>query len=380
LDAVLIDGMSFPREALAVADRAEDERFMRRALELAARGQGSVEPNPMVGCVIVRNGQIVGEGWHEEFGGPHAEIVALQKVDKSLLRGATAYVTLEPCCHQGKTPPCSKALIHVGIARVVIAMEDPFPSVDGGGIDDLKAAGIACEVGLFADEARELNAPYLMRLDNGRPWVIAKWAQTRDGKMALADGARWISNQRSREVVQQLRGRVDAILVGSGTALADDPLLVARPKSPNDVKRTAMRIVVDSMASLSPQSQLVRTAREGPVLAAVSDAAADDAVRRLHADGVHVFYCEGATHGERLRSLLAELGRRRMTNVLVEGGSRLLHTLFDIYAIDEVHVFTAPKDAGGDTPSAPRLRKQPLKNVVTTDLDGDEYLRARVGS
>jgi len=364
---------------MAVTDRAEDERFMRRALELAARGQGSVEPNPMVGCVIVRDGKIVGEGWHEQFGGPHAEIVALQKVDKTVLRGATAYVTLEPCCHQGKTPPCSKALTIAGIARVVAAMEDPFPAVDGGGSDELRAAGVECEIGLLADDARELNAPYLRRLEAGRPWVIAKWAQTRDGKMAMADGTRWISNERSREIVQQLRGCVDAIIVGSGTALADDPLLTARPTNAGDVKRVALRVVVDSHASLPLESQLVRTAREVPTMVAVSDAARDDAVRRLHAEGVHVFYCEGVTHGERLKSLLEELGRRRMTNVLVEGGSRLLHSLFDIYAIDEVHVFTAPKDAGGDAPSAPRLRKQPLKDIVTTDLDGDEYLRARLG-
>lgn len=351
---------------------------MRRALELAARGEGSVEPNPLVGCVIVRDGTIVGEGWHEEFGGPHAEIVALQQAQKQAT-GGTVYVTLEPCCHQGKTPPCSRALIYAGVSRVVAAMEDPFPSVDGGGFDELRAAGILCEVGLLARESRELNAPYLKRLDTGRPWVIAKWAATRDGKMAMADGSRWISNQRSREVVQQLRGRVDAILVGSGAALADDPLLTARPKNPADVKRMALRVVVDSHASLPLESQLVKTAKDVPLLVAVADDASEDAVKRLAAAGAQILRCDGSTHAERLESLLDELGRRRMTNVLVEGGSRLLNTLFDIYAIDEVHVFTAAKDAGGDAPSAPRLQRQPLKDVVTTDLDGDEYLRARIG-
>ncbi len=268
-----------------MADRAEDERFMRRALELAVRGEGSVEPNPMVGCVIVHDSQIVGEGWHEEFGGPHAEIVALQKVDKSVLRGSTAYVTLEPCCHEGKTPPCSKALIFAGITRVVVAMEDPFPSVAGGGIGELKSAGIACEVGLLADEAKALNAPYLMRLDHGRPWVIAKWAQTRDGKMAMADGARWISNESSREEVQKLRGRVDAILIGSGTARIDDPLLTARPKNPDDVKRTALRVVVDSKATLPLESQLVKTAKDVPLLVAVASDAPLEAVKKLAAAG-----------------------------------------------------------------------------------------------
>jgi len=364
---------------MAVTERADDERFMRRALELAARGEGSVEPNPMVGCVIERDGAIVGEGWHQEFGGPHAEIVALQLASKAALAGATAYVTLEPCCHHGKTPPCSKALIHAGVGRVVVALEDPFPSVDGGGVDELRAAGIQCEIGLLAREARRLIAPYLKRLNTGRPWMIAKWAQTRDGKMAMAGGSRWISNERSREVVQQLRGRVDAIVVGSGTSRADDPLLIARPKNPADVKRTALRVVVDSQATLPPASQLVKTACDVPVLVAVAEYAPDDAVTRFASAGIQVFRCDGASHAERLESLLDELGRRRMTNVLVEGGSRLLRTLFEIDAIDEVHVFTAPKDAGGDAPLAPRLRKQPLKNVVTTNLDDDEYLRARIG-
>ena len=287
-------------------------------------------------------------------------------------------MTLEPCCHQGKTPPCSKALVLAAVGRVVAAMDDPFPSVDGGGIEELRAAGIACEVGLLAAEARELNAPYLKRLNTGRPWVIAKWAQTRDGKMAMADGSRWISNEPSRQVVQQLRGRVDAILVGSGTARADDPLLVARPTNPADVKRKALRVVVDSDATLGLESQLVKTAKDVPVLVAIAADAPIDAVKRLAAAGAQIFICDGATRAERLESLLEELGRRRMTNVLVEGGSKLLRSLFDMYAIDEVHVFTAPKDAGGDAPTAPRLRKQPLKDVITTDLDGDEYLRARI--
>ena len=357
----------------------EDERIMRRALELAVRGQGSVEPNPMVGCVIVRDDTVVGKGWHQEFGGLHAEIMALKQAGKEAAAGATVYVTLEPCCHHGKTPPCSTALIHARVGRVVAAMEDPFPPVDGGGFAELKAAGIECELGLLADEARKLNAPYLKRLNTGQPWVIAKWAVTRDGKMAMADGSRWISNERSRGVVQQLRGRVDAILVGSGTVRADDPLLIARPKNPADVKRTAVRVVVDSQATLPLESQLVKTAREVPVLVAISADAPQEAVDRLAAAGVQILRCGDSTHGERLESLLDELGRRRMTNVLVEGGSRLFNSLFDIGAIDEVHVFTAPKDGGDNAPRAPRLQRQPLKDVVKTDLDGDEYLRARIG-
>jgi diaminohydroxyphosphoribosylaminopyrimidine deaminase/5-amino-6-(5-phosphoribosylamino)uracil reductase len=355
----------------------EDERFMARALELAARGQGSVEPNPMVGCVLVQGSRIVGEGWHAEFGGPHAEIVALQHARMDAV-GATAYVTLEPCSHHGKTPPCTKALLHARAARVVAAMEDPFPPVDGSGIEELKAAGVECSLGTLRDQAQRLNAPYLKRLLTGRPWVIAKWAMTRDGMLALADGSRWISNERSRAVVQQLRGRVDAIVVGSGTARLDDPLLTARPADPNDVRRTAVRVVVDSAASLALKSRLVRTAADVPVLVAVAADASVDKCRQLAAAGVDVFPCAGATHAARFESLLDELGRRRMTNVLVEGGSRLLRALCDADLFDELHVFTAPKNAGDKTIAAPRGVLERLVDPVTTNLDGDQYVHGRV--
>ena len=229
---------------------------MRRALELAAQGQGAVEPNPMVGCVIARGAEILGEGWHRRFGGAHAEVEAL-KLAGERARGATVYVTLEPCCHHGKTPPCTRAILDAGVARVVAAMPDPFPQVAGGGLAELRAAGIEVQSGVLEEEARKLNAPYLKLLSTGRPWIIAKWAMTLDGKIATAAGdSRWISCLDSRSIVHQLRGRVDAIVVGRGTAAADDPLLTARPPGP----RTAMRIVVDTRASLSPQSQLVRTA------------------------------------------------------------------------------------------------------------------------
>ncbi len=361
---------------------------MARAIELAARGQGFVEPNPMVGCVLVQGGQIVGEGWHAEFGGPHAEIVALQQARQDAA-GATAYVTLEPCCHHGKTPPCSKALVHARVARVVVAMEDPFPPVDGGGIKELTAAGIECSVGTLGEQARQLIAPYLKRLLTGRPWVIAKWAMTLDGKLSTGSGdTKWISNAASREVVQQIRGRVDAVVVGSGTARADDPLLTARPADPADVRRTAVRVVVDSAASLSLDSKLVTTARDAPVLVAVAADAAVEKCRQLVSAGVDIFPCAGATHADRFESLLEELARRRMTNVLVEGGGRLLRTLFDIQAVDEVHVFIAPTTAGDDE----NLSRSPIvgstadeiaaalgvAQVETEDIDGDAYYHVRL--
>jgi diaminohydroxyphosphoribosylaminopyrimidine deaminase/5-amino-6-(5-phosphoribosylamino)uracil reductase len=360
-----------------VTPLADDERFMARALALAARGEGSVEPNPMVGCVIVRDGQVIAEGWHEEFGGPHAEVVALKQLNFQA-EGVTVYVTLEPCSHQGKTPPCTQALIHAKVDRVVAAMDDPFPAVDGSGFDELTAAGIRCDVGLLGEAARQLNAPYLKRIHTGRPWIIAKWAVTRDGKLAMADGSRWISNEKSREVVQQLRGRVDAIVVGSGTVRADDPLLTARPTDSADVKRVAKRVVVDSAAALPLESQLVKTAHDVPVIDVVAATASVEKCKQLVEAGVEILPVAGDTHAARLDSLFEALGNRKMTNVLVEGGACMLRTLFEMKAVDEIRVFTAPKDAGGDAPTAPSLEGLKLTSVLVKDLDGDEYLAARI--
>ena len=282
-----------------------DLLHMRRALELAEKGRGSVEPNPMVGCVIARRAEIIGEGWHRRFGGDHAEIEAL-KIAGPRAEGATMYVTLEPCCHHGKTPPCSKAIIKTGIARVVVAMRDPFPQVDGGGIEELLAAGIEVKSGVCEAESRYLNAPYLKLLEKGRPWCIAKWAMTLDGKTATETGSsRWISNERSRAVVHDLRGRVDAILVGSETARLDDPLLTVRPPG----LRTPLRVVLDSRGRLSHESQLVRTAPEVPVLVAVGPKATEDDKARLSTAGCEVFRSGSPDPSVRLADLLDELGR-----------------------------------------------------------------------
>ncbi|MEM7314836.1 MAG: bifunctional diaminohydroxyphosphoribosylaminopyrimidine deaminase/5-amino-6-(5-phosphoribosylamino)uracil reductase RibD [Planctomycetota bacterium] len=359
-----------------------DQHFMRRALELAARGEGHVEPNPMVGCVIVRDDQIVGEGWHEKFGQRHAEVAAIENATSTDLSGCTAYVTLEPCCHVGKTPPCANALIKAEIGRVVIAMRDPFPKVNGGGILKLESAGIKTEVGIEEEAARQLVAPYLMRVTDSRPWIIAKWAMTLDGKLATASGdSQWISNERSRKIVHAIRGRVDGIMVGRGTALADDPLLTARPSGP----RTATRIVLDSGASLPLSSQLVQTSAEAPVLIATSQEASNEAVKGLTESGCEVVRCEGSTHVERLRFLLGNLAERGMTNLLLEGGSQLLGTLVDADLIDEVHAFIAPKIAGGND-ALPAIggsgfnkmcESIQLKPTSIESLDGDIYFRGR---
>jgi len=326
-----------------------DVRRMSRALELALRGQGRVEPNPLVGCVIARGEATLAEAWHEQFGQPHAEVLALRQAGPAA-RGATLYVSLEPCCHHGKTPPCTEAIIQAGIGRVVLAVCDPFPQVSGEGERRLRAAGIAVDVGLLEPQARRLNAPYFKRLRTGRPWLMAKWAMSLDGKLATHRGqSRWISSEASRAVVHQLRGRVDAVMIGSGTARADDPLLTARPAGP----RLASRIVLASSAALALESQLAQTARQAPVLVAVGPAAQAETCAQLEQAGCEIWRGNDPSPQVRLEQLLDELGRRSMTNVLVEGGSRLLGGLLDAGLIDEVHVFIAPKLIGGRAAPAP---------------------------
>jgi diaminohydroxyphosphoribosylaminopyrimidine deaminase / 5-amino-6-(5-phosphoribosylamino)uracil reductase len=358
-----------------------DVWHIRRALELAARGQGFVEPNPMVGCVIAQGAEIIGEGWHRRFGQAHAEIEALQ-IAGERAAGGTLYVTLEPCCHHGKTPPCTRAVLASGVRRVVIASRDPFPQVQGGGIAELQAAGLTVDVGLLEAEAMRLNAPYLKLIETGKPWIIAKWAMTLDGKIATHTGeSRWISNPQSREVVHKLRGRVDAVMIGRRTAERDDPLLTARPPGP----RTAMRVVLDTKGSLRSDSQLVRTANETPLLVAVGQEASLADQARLSDAGCEVFVCDGTTHVQRLASLLAELGRRRLTNVLVEGGGQLFGSLLDSREIDEIHVFIAPKLVGGASAATPVAGQGlaemsaalSLESPHVRQLGDDTYITAR---
>ncbi len=249
---------------------SDDATFMARAVQLASHGEGSVEPNPMVGCIIVRDGAIVAEGWHQRFGGPHAEIEAL-RVAGTRAQGATMYVTLEPCCHHGKTPPCTEAILAAGIRRVVVAQQDPFAEVSGRGIEALRARRVRVDTGCGKEAAQSLNAPYRSLIERQRPWIIAKWAMTLDGKIASRSGhSQWISNEHSRRIVHQLRGRVDGIMVGRGTVAIDDPQLTARPTGP----RTAVRIVVDSHASIPLSSKLVQTCRDVPLLIACCKQAA----------------------------------------------------------------------------------------------------------
>ncbi len=358
-----------------------DRHWMKRALKLAAQGEGFVEPNPMVGCVLVRDGRQIGEGFHTAFGRPHAEAEAIASCCEADCEGATAYVSLEPCCHQGKTPPCSQALIDAGVSRVVIATSDPFDSVNGGGIAQLEAAGAQVEVGLLEREARELISPFLRRIVSKRPWVIAKWAMSLDGKIATRSGqSRWISNEASRAETHRLRGRVDAIIVGIGTALADDPLLTARPSGP----RLAARIVCDSQARLPLDSQLCRTARQSPVLVACDPAASSTRVAALEKLGCQVWR-GGDDHDQRLNALLAYLAEQGMTNVMVEGGSVLLGGLWRQRLIDETHVYLASKLIGGQSAPSPiggegassLAEAIQLECVETKNHDGDVQIISR---
>lgn len=351
-----------------------DEAWMRRALELAARGRGAAEPNPLVGAVVVRDGAAVGEGWHQRYGGPHAEAHALAAAGP-LARGATLFVTLEPCCHHGKTPPCADAVLAAGVARAVCAMADPFPLVAGGGLARLRQAGVAVELGLGEAEARRLNAPYLKLLARQRPYVHLKWAMTLDGKIATVTGdSKWISNEASRRRTHELRGVVDAIIVGVGTALADDPLLTARPAGP----RVAARVVLDSRGRLPPAAALVRTAREVPTL--VATLAESPALRAAGCE-VLVLPAEGGRPS--VAALLDELGRRRMTHVLVEGGAEVAGAFVEAGEVDEVHAFVAAKLAGGAVAPSPvggrgvtRLADAlRLARWEAEMLEGDLYVR-----
>jgi diaminohydroxyphosphoribosylaminopyrimidine deaminase / 5-amino-6-(5-phosphoribosylamino)uracil reductase len=358
---------------------ASDDAAMRRALELAGRGLGFVEPNPPVGAVVAAaggTGTIIGEGWHAAFGGPHAEVVALAAAGAAA-RGGTLYVTLEPCCHHGKTPPCTEAILAAGIARVVVAADDPFPEVAGKGLDALRRAGIAVETGLREAEATRLTAAFRKLVTTGKPWVIAKWAMSLDGRLAAAPGQdRWISSPESRAQVHDLRSRIDAIAVGIGTALADDPLLTARPPSQSaSGPRQPLRIVLDGRGRLPLSSSLVRTARDAPVLVAVGPDADAERVASLRAAGCEVWQGVDGDRTTRFRRLLVELGSRRITNLLVEGGAEVFGTLFAAREIDEVWAFVAPRIIGGPTRAdGAVMERMPSIRIESVERPGGDIL------
>jgi diaminohydroxyphosphoribosylaminopyrimidine deaminase/5-amino-6-(5-phosphoribosylamino)uracil reductase len=315
----------------------QDRLYMMRALELARRGLYSTPPNPAVGCVLVHEGRIVGEGYHRHPGGPHAEVFALQAAGEAA-RGATAYVSLEPCAHVGRTPPCTRALLAAGIARVVCALRDPNPHVAGGGLAELAAAGVAVEEGPLAPEAAELNRGFLRRMSQGRPWVTLKIATSLDGRTALAGGAsRWITGHASRADVQRLRARASAIVTGIGTVLADDPSLTVRDASLDLDGRRPLRIVVDSQLRLPPTARVLDAA--APTLV-FTTAGGDPAA--LEARGARVEALAAREGRVDPAALLERLAGLECNEVLVEAGPALAGSLLAAGLVDELVLYIAP--------------------------------------
>ncbi|MFO8024996.1 bifunctional diaminohydroxyphosphoribosylaminopyrimidine deaminase/5-amino-6-(5-phosphoribosylamino)uracil reductase RibD [Thiohalophilus sp.] len=316
---------------------ADDHRYMARALQLAERGLYTTDPNPRVGCVLVRDNAIVGEGWHERAGEPHAEIHAL-KVAGDAARGSTAYVTLEPCCHQGRTPPCSDALIKAGVSRVVVAMRDPHSQVDGGGISQLQAAGISVDSGLMEAQAFQLNPGFIRRMQRGRPWVRLKLAMSLDGRTAMASGeSQWITGAAARQDVQHWRARSSAILTGVGTVLADDPSMTVRLEQ---TERQPLRVIVDTNLSTPPGAKILQQPGQTVIMTCSEDEAARE---ELQEAGVVVTAVPQDGHNNvDLSAVLDQLGEMEINELHVESGATLGGSLIQTGLVDELIIYMAP--------------------------------------
>ena len=325
----------------------QDRRFMLRALEVAEQGRGYTEPNPMVGAVIVRDGRVLAVGHTRPFGGAHAEVVALEACGKAA-EGATMYVTLEPCAHQGKTPPCAPRLVEAGLRRVVVAVEDPTPKTAGKGLAHLRRHGVETEVGLCREDAVRQNAAFFKMAAIGRPLVTAKWAMSADGKIATRTGvSRWISGEASRRAVHRERGVSDCIVVGGRTAALDDPVLTCRDA---ERRRVAARLVMCGRTAPAPDCRLMQTLDEAPVLLAYCEGSPPEGLGALVAAGCEALplpSLEGPPGRVSPPALLDELGRRGMSNVLVEGGAAALGSFFDTGQVDRALAFVAPRIVGG---------------------------------
>jgi diaminohydroxyphosphoribosylaminopyrimidine deaminase/5-amino-6-(5-phosphoribosylamino)uracil reductase len=334
-----------------------DKLHLQRAIELARNGAVAVKPNPVVGAVVARDGEILGEGWHREYGAAHAEVNAIEACGLADLAGATLYVSLEPCCHEGKTPPCTEAILQAGIGRVVVASDDPTEKASGRGLGILRDEGVEVVIadGELAASARLLNQAFRKHARVGRPWVLFKSAMTLDGKVATRTGdSQWISGEHSRQLAHRWRAAVDAVVVGIGTALADDPQLTARPDgTPAEPGAQPRRVVFDSLARLPPGSQLIAAAAEIPLTVVVSRAAARADVDALEAAGAQVLVATGENEPARVRSGLDQLGALGVASVLLEGGPHLAGAFLDAGEIDELRLFLAPLLLGGSAARDP---------------------------
>jgi diaminohydroxyphosphoribosylaminopyrimidine deaminase/5-amino-6-(5-phosphoribosylamino)uracil reductase len=334
-----------------------DRVYLERTVELARRGLGAVKPNPVVGAVVARDGEILGEGWHEVYGGAHAEVNAIEACGMAELEDATLYLSLEPCCHEGKTPPCTDAILQAGIKRVVVASDDPTEKASGRGLGILRDEGVEVVVadGEVATAARLLNQAFRKHARVGRPWVLFKSAMTLDGKVATRTGdSQWISGERSRDLAHTWRASVDAVVVGIGTALADDPRLTARPSgTPADPEVQPRRVVFDAQARLPTTSQLVAAAGEVPVTVVVSRAGGRAEIDALEAAGAQVLLATGENEPARVRSALDQLGAMGISSLLLEGGPHLAGAFLDAGEIDELRLFLAPMLLGGSAARDP---------------------------
>ncbi|MEN6564751.1 MAG: bifunctional diaminohydroxyphosphoribosylaminopyrimidine deaminase/5-amino-6-(5-phosphoribosylamino)uracil reductase RibD [Veillonellales bacterium] len=363
-----------------------DEFYMRQALHIAQNALGRTSPNPMVGAVVVKNGEIVGYGWHKRAGTPHAEIHALKQAGE-LAAGATLYVTLEPCCHHGRTGPCTEAVIHAGIKKVVIAMTDPNPLVAGCGLAKLREAGIEVIEGVLANEAAQMNEVFIKWIATKMPFGVLKTAMTLDGKIATSTGdSQWITGPAARQRGHQFRSQYDGIVVGIGTVLADNPSLTAR--IPNG--RNPIRIIVDTMAR-TPLTAKVVADQLAPTIIAVSPLAPAERVSALKNKGIEILTIPPDNSGLDLQSLFLKLGEKEITSILIEGGARINASALEANIVDKIHCFIAPKIIGGKTAPGPvggqgiaNLSAAVLLENSTMEYVGEDilisaYLRRREG-
>ena len=384
--------------------RQQDIEYMQRAIALAKKGAGFVNPNPMVGCVVVKDNEIIAEGYHEYYGGLHAERNALTHTTADC-KGATLYVTLEPCCHHGKTPPCTDIIIEKGIKKVVVGLLDPNPLVSGKGISILQNAGIEVVTGVEADKIKELNKVFLKYIKTKRPYVILKTAMTLDGKIASYTGdSKWITNDKSRQLVHKLRSEMMGIVAGIGTVKADNPMLNCRLEGQQTTDnrqqsvRQPIRIIVDTKASISLDSNIVKTANEYRTILAISRDVTPVAseqttvnsqqskINELESFNVEILQCEEKDGRVDINDLMIKLGEKGIDSLLLEGGSCLNAAFLEAGCVDEVYAFIAPKIIGGEHSKSPIGGKgiELMKDAITFDkveieqIENDILIKCRV--
>jgi len=354
-----------------------DKFYMKRAIELSKLGEGYTYPNPLVGAVIVKNGEIIGEGYHKCFGGPHAEINAFNNATESV-EGATMYVTLEPCSHYGKTPPCAKAIVEKGIRKVVIGMKDPNELVSGRGIKLLEKNGIEVIKGVCLEEVERLNEIFIKYITTKLPFCILKTAMTLDGKISTVTGdSKWISSEASREYVHKIRHRVSGIMVGVGTVLQDDPSLTTRLKCSKG--RDSARIIVDTKAIIPLEANVLNLKSDAKTIIATTDLANSKKIERLKEKGAEVLVVPSIHNKVDLNELMVQLGKQGIDSILLEGGSELNYSALEVGIVDKIISFIAPKIIGGTgakTPVGGRGKSDLkdaiyLKNIILSTIEDD---------